>query len=202
MIEAHMMKLGILVCFCALLALLTPAQERSQAPRLSEAQFISLAARCAPGVPADTLLAIARTESGLDPNAISINRPRASARRAGYGDGEIILARQPRNPMQATRWLHWLERYHFTVSIGLMQVNAEMAPQLHLKPEKLLDPCTNLRAGGTILISAYTELARKMGTGFAALDAALSFYNTGDPSDGVLNGYVAKVYEHAPRKLP
>lgn len=113
-----------------------------------------------------------------------------------------MLARQPRNRMQAARWVHWLERYHFTVSIGLMQVNAEMAFQLHLQPEKLLDPCTNLRAGGAILISAYTELARGMGTGFAALDAALSIYNTGDPSDGVLNGYVAKVYEHAPRKLP
>jgi type IV secretion system protein VirB1 len=79
-----------------------------------------------------------------------------------------------------------------------MQVNAEMARQLHVRPEQLFEPCTNLRVGAAILISAYTELAREMGEGFLALDTALSLYNTGDPNAGFRNGYVASVYAHAP----
>jgi type IV secretion system protein VirB1 len=160
---------------------------------------VSLATGCAPGAPADTLLAIARTESNLDPNAISINRPRAAARRVGYGDGELALKRQPKDRSQAKVWLRWFAVHHYTVSIGLMQVNAEMAPRLGLKPEQLLEPCTNLKAGAGILVAAYSTFAREIGEGFVALDAALSLYNTGNPTAGLRNGYVADVYVHAAR---
>ncbi len=81
-----------------------------------------------------------------------------------------------------------------------MQVNAEMALQFHVKPDQLLEPCTNLRIGAAILISVHTDLAREIGEGFSALDAALSFYNTGNPTAGFRNGYVANVYAHAPRR--
>jgi type IV secretion system protein VirB1 len=96
-------------------------------------------------------------------------------------------------------WLHWFLTRRYTVSIGLMQVNSEMAPRFHLKPEQLLEPCTNLRVGAAILISVYTDLAGAMGEGFSALDAALSVYNSGNSSTGFRNGYVANVYAHAPR---
>ena len=56
--------------------------------------------------------------------------------------------------------------------------------------------------GAAILISAYTALAREMGEGFSALDATLSFYDTGNVTAGLRNGYVANVYAHAPRGLP
>lgn len=199
-LEANTVKLGMLSCFCLFFGLLTPAQERPQLSRLSEAEFVSLATRCAPAVPSDTLLAIARTESNLNANAISINRPRMSARRTGYGDGEIILLRQSRNQMQARRWLHWFALHHFTVSVGLMQVNVETALRLGVIADQLLDPCTNLRVGARILIAAYSEVARDIGEGFAALDVALSLYNSGSPTAGFRNGYVADVYAHRPRR--
>jgi type IV secretion system protein VirB1 len=194
------MRFGSAGWFCLLLGLVTSAQAQRPYPRLSEAEFVSLAGRCAPGAPADTLLAIARTESGLYANAISINRPRSAARRTGNGDGEIILSKQPKNRIEATRWLRWLVFHHFTVSIGLMQVNTETAIRFGVNAEQLLEPCTNLRVGATILISAYSELAREMGEGFTALDAALSLYNTGSPTAGLRNGYVADVYAHAPKR--
>jgi len=90
---------------------------------LAPVEFGSLAARCAPGVPGDTLLAIARTESGLNPNAISINRPKAAARVAGYPDGELFLSKQPKNLNEAKSWPRWLSAHHYAVSVGLMQVN-------------------------------------------------------------------------------
>lgn len=195
------MKFGFFGCCCLILCLPSHAQHQRTSAWLSEAEFVSIAGRCAPGAPADTLLAIARTESGLYPNAISINRPRSSAKYAGYRDAEIILSRQPQNKMEAMRWVRWLAAHHLTVSIGLMQVNAEITSRFSVSAEQLLDPCTNLRVGAAILIAAYSDLARDMGEGFAALDAALSLYNSGDSITGFRNGYVANVYAHAPRRI-
>jgi type IV secretion system protein VirB1 len=192
------MNLAFFGSCCLVLSLPSHAQQRAGV-QLSEAEFVSLVARCAPGAPPDTLLAIARTESDLNPNAISINRPKAAARRAGYGNGELALERQPKDRSQAKFWLRWLAVHHYTVSIGLMQVNAEMAPRFHLQSEQLLEPCTNIRVGAAILISAYTKLAYEIGEGFEALDAALSLYNAGDATAGFRNGYVANVYAHASR---
>ena len=114
----------------------------------------------------------------------------------------LFLAKQPRDQKQALSWRRRFSLHRYTVSIGLMQVNADMAPQLQVRQEQLLEPCTNVRVGATILTAVYTQLAREMGEGFSALDVALSFYNTGDSSAGLRNGYVASVYAHAPRRLP
>ena len=196
------MRLTILFCLSLLLIAPAPAQEQRPHIRLSPVEFVSVAARCAPGAPADTLLAIAKTESGLNPNAISINHPKAVAGLAGHSDGELILARQAENVKEAKSWLHWLSVHRYKVSVGLMQVNVETAEQFHLTPEQLLDSCTNLRVAASILIRLYTESARELGEGFSALDTALSLYNTGDSSMGFRNGYVASVYAHADRPVP
>jgi type IV secretion system protein VirB1 len=148
-------------------------------------------------VPGDTLLAIAKTESGLNPTAISINRPKAAARVAGYPNGELFLSKQPKNLKETKSWLRWLSAHRYAVSVGLMQVNVETASQFHFKPEQLLDSCTNLRVAAAILVRLYTDSAREIGEGFGALDVALSLYNTGDSSAGFRNGYVANVYAHA-----
>jgi type IV secretion system protein VirB1 len=196
------MRLTILFCSSLFLVSQAAAQEQRPHFRLSPVEFGSMAARCAPGVPSDTLLAIARTESGLNPNAISINRPKAAARGAGHSDGELILAKQPKDLNEAKSWLRWFSAHRYKVSIGLMQVNVEAAEQLHLKPEQLLDSCTNLRVAAAVLIRFYTQSAREMGEGFSALDVALSLYNTGDPGTGFQNGYVANVYAHSGRPKP
>src|SRR5690349_3337048 len=116
-IGESVMRFGIIGGFCLLLALVTSSQEHPPNTRLSEAEFRSLAGRCAPGAPADTLLAIANTESALYPNAISVNRPNAAARRVGYSDGQLVLTRQPKNRKEAIYWLHWLASHGYTVSI-------------------------------------------------------------------------------------
>lgn len=196
------MRLTILLCSSLFLATSVVAQEQRPHSRLSPVEFASVAARCAPGAPTDTLLAIARTESGLNPNAISINRPRTTAHLVGYADGELTLARQPKDLKEAKSWLRWFSVHHYTVSIGLMQVNVETARQFHLKPEQLLDSCANMRVAAEILTRLYTQSAREMGEGFSALDVALSLYNTGDSGMGFRNGYVANVYAHADRPTP
>jgi type IV secretion system protein VirB1 len=76
-------------------------------------------------------------------------------------------------------------------------VNSEHTALLHLMPEQLFDPCTNLRSGAALLSTTYAETARIQGEGLAALDSALSYYNTGSATAGLTNGYVQQVKTHA-----
>lgn len=50
------------------------------AASMSSTDFTALAARCAPSVPVETLAAVARTESGVDPWALHDNTTGASIR--------------------------------------------------------------------------------------------------------------------------
>jgi type IV secretion system protein VirB1 len=159
--------------------------------------FRTLAQSCAANVPVSTLEAIARTESALYPYALSINRPHQFARRQGWNRGTITLERQPASLEEAIAWTKWLLAQGITVSIGLLQVNSKHAALLHLTADQLFEPCTNLRSGAALLSTTYAETARIHGEGFAALDFALSYYNTGSSTAGLTNGYVQKVKTHA-----
>ncbi len=165
--------------------------------KISLTSFRTLAQSCAANVPVSTLEAIARTESALYPYALSINRPHQLAHCQGWNRGTITLERQPASLEEAIAWTHWLFAQGITVSIGLLQVNSEQAALLHVMPEQLFDPCTNLRSGAALLSATYAGTARIHGEGFAALDSALSYYNTGSPTAGLTNGYVQQVKTHA-----
>jgi type IV secretion system protein VirB1 len=165
--------------------------------KISVTSFQTLAQSCAPSVPVSTLEAIARTESALYPYALSINRPHQLAHRLGWNRGTITLERQPASREEAVAWTKWLLAQGITVSIGLLQVNSEHAALLHLTPEQLFDPCNNLRSGAALLSATYAATARIYGEGIAALNSALSYYNTGSPTAGLTNGYVQQVKNRA-----
>ncbi len=165
--------------------------------KISVTSFQTLAQSCAANVPVSTLEAIARTESALYPYALSVNRPHRLARRQGWNRGTITLERQPASLEEAIAWTKWLFAQGISVSIGLLQVNSEQAALLHVTPEQLFDPCTNLRSGAALLSATYAATARIHGEGFAALNSALSYYNTGSPTAGLTNGYVQQVKTHA-----
>jgi len=189
----------ILATLFALAGTASSAQTGTANPntKISPPSFQTLAQTCAANVPVSTLEAIARTESALYPYALSINRPRQLARRQGWNRATITLERQPASLEEAIAWTKWLLAQGITVSIGLLQVNSEHAALLHLAPEQLFNPCTNLRSGAALLSATYAATARIHGEGFAALDSALSYYNTGSPTAGVTNGYVQRVKSHA-----
>ncbi|MBI1198623.1 MAG: transglycosylase SLT domain-containing protein [Phenylobacterium sp.] len=146
--------------------------------------FVDLAARCAPGVAPATLLAVARTESGLDPLAIGVNGPRA--RRP--------VAATPAQAATAARALIAAGR---DIDLGLAQINVRNLPRLGLSLEAAFDPCRNLAAAGSLLREAYARGRARRGSRQAALRVALSLYNTGRVEGGFANGYVARVVAHA-----
>lgn len=160
------------------------------AQRLTVHEFTRIAQVCVPEANPVDLIAIARTESNLNPWAISVNRPVALAHRFGYSSGRIDLHHQPTTKDEALGWVQELSASRVSVSVGLLQVNAEHAGH---STEELLDPCTNLRLGWEIFAAAYRQQVRLLGPGQRALLAAFGAYNAGWPATAFKNGYVSSV---------
>jgi type IV secretion system protein VirB1 len=162
---------------------------------LSRAALNKLARSCAPRVAPDTIEAITRSESAFRPYALSINYPQRSARNLGYRDSNLFLTKQPKDKDEAIRWTRWFLNHGYTVSIGLMQINIEVAKSLHVRPRDLFDPCVNLTTGARILQADYAMQTQDLD----GLVRSFSMYNSGSPSTGVQNGYTASVIKNAPK---
>ena len=137
---------------------------------------------CAPAVPAETLEAVARTESGLDPLVLHDNTTghHEEARSLGSAVAEAG---------------EWVGRGD-SVDIGLMQINSANLAPLGMTVADALDPCVSLAGGAAVLQAAYGGGSTKAEQQ-AALLMALSRYNTGTPFKGIMNGYVRTVLENA-----
>lgn len=164
--------------------------------KLTTPQFAALTHVCAPSVPNDTLAAITRTESAFYPFALSINYPQTSARRAGFANSSMLLARQPKSLNEALGWATWFELHGYTVSVGLMQVNTQTAKLYRINLRQLFDPCQNVRAGAAIITDYYHRTHHATSSTSDALLDAISAYNSGNTSTGYANGYVSGVYSN------
>ena len=101
------------------------------------AVFAQLSASCAPEVALETLAAIARTESGLDPFAIHDN----STNRSYW----------PHDQAEAVRIAAPLLAAGDSIDAGLMGINVGNWRWLGLTAETVFDPCQNIRAGAAVL---------------------------------------------------
>lgn len=143
-------------------------------------------ATCAPGVAHQTMVAIARAESGGNPLAIGIN-------------GDVRLARQPSTIGEAVAWASWLIDHGYSIDIGLMQINSRNLDWLQLDLTQAFDACANAAAGARVLIDAYQRAMQDLPPGQDALRAALRAYNTGklwETPRG--NRYVLRIEDHLP----
>lgn len=140
-----------------------------------------LAQQCAPTVAIETIVAVVTHESRTNPFAIGIN-------------GGARISRQPDNWQEAVETATQLLAMGLSIDLGLAQINSANLGRLGLTVKQVFDPCTNLRAAETVLRGCYDPAARRHGHGQAALQAALSCYNTGDYTHGLSNGYVSSVY--------
>ena len=145
---------------------------------LDLAAILFLAQSCAPQAAPATLAAVAYAESRFDPLAIGVNRgPRPT--------------RRPRDADDAARITRDLLQRGANLDLGVAQINSDNLGWLGLSPEAAFDPCRNLAAAGRVLRAGYRPMASE--TPQQGLRVALSRYNTGHPSRGLRNGYVARV---------
>ena len=153
-----------------------------------------LQSTCLPTAPLSTLRAVVQVESGGNSNAMQIDFPKGLLKRWRLAEGTLRLKRQPTNQREALDWLAYFQSYDIFVDLGLMQVSTAEAKRRGISPESLLEPCTNLRVGWQILEDAYQIEKKTYGPGQEALQHAISRYNTGDPQQGIANGYLAHVF--------
>lgn len=145
---------------------------------------LSLSLTCAPGVAPETLAAIAWAESRFDPLVIGVNAGPRPPRRA-------------KNAADAARIARGLLARGANLDLGVAQINSANLDWLGLTVEDAFDPCRNLDAAGRVLRAGY-----RLAPGERPQDAlrrALSRYNTGHPTRGFANGYVARVEAAAAR---
>ncbi len=123
---------------------------------------------------------IVRVESGGVPYALNVN-------------GAYELVRQPEGSAEALAMAKWLLAHGHNFDAGIAQVNSANFERLGLTVETALEPCANLRAAERILKECQVRAAQRYGGGERAEAAALSCYNTGDFTRGLVNRYVAAV---------
>ena len=144
---------------------------------LSVVAALALAHQCAATVAPETIVSIAKTESGLKPLAIH--------------DNATGLSYAPDSVNEAIALATDLVKQRHSVDLGLMQINSANLATLNLDIPHAFDPCRSMDTGARILAGAMHR----------ALRVALSAYNTGDQQRGIDNGYVARV-EAAATTLP
>jgi type IV secretion system protein VirB1 len=120
---------------------------------------------CASNIAPATLEAVIAVESRGNPLALHVDGVRRQPR--------------PADAAEAARIAVAYIRAGYTVDLGLMQVNSANLPALGITVGQALDPCANIRAGGTILTADYMAAARLWGEGQGALRHALVAYNSG-----------------------
>ncbi len=137
---------------------------------LSVVAVLALAHQCGPAVAPETVVSVAKTESGLNPLLIHDN---TTGRTYAPESANEAIARAT-NLIQAQ---------HHSVDLGLMQINNANLAMSKLSVADAFGACRSIEVGARILSAAFHR----------ALRAALSSYNTGDPQRGLDNGYVASV---------
>ncbi|WP_372784790.1 lytic transglycosylase domain-containing protein [Phenylobacterium sp.] len=145
---------------------------------------LDLAAHCAPQAAPETLLAVTRVESGLDPLAIGVNGPAPRRVRVASRAEAIASART-------------LISSGANIDLGLAQINSANLGRLGLTVADAFDPCSSLAAGASLLRDNYQAVRALAADDQSALRTALSLYNTGDRQRGFRNGYVTRVVRSA-----
>lgn len=170
---------------CAALAALFAFSDVSASA--APAWFGEAMARCAPSIHPQTGSALVDRESAFDPLVIHVNA-------AGTDLGQVVHPSDVANAVKvATDFL----AKGRSIDLGLGQINSDNLQRLGLTPATAFDICRNLTAMGVVLQEGYERYLAKGYPAQAALDAALSTYNTGNSSGGMANGYVAEVRKRA-----
>jgi type IV secretion system protein VirB1 len=132
---------------------------------------------CAGNIAPKTMGAVVSVESGGNPLAMHDNTQNRSF--------------EPPDMATAISWSTQLIARGDSVDMGLSQVNSTNLPRLGLSVRSAFEPCSNLRAGATILSADYASASAQFGPGQYALRRALSAYNSG--SMFAAQGYVDRI---------
>jgi type IV secretion system protein VirB1 len=143
--------------------------------------------QCGNGVDRPVVEAIIQAESGGNPYAIGIN----------VRDGQpypVLLPAKTRE--EAAEQARDLSAQGYSIDVGLMQVNSRNLARFGVDWAQAFDVCGNIEAGTRVFQAFAAQVAQQpqvYQTADQQLQAVLSAYNTGSFTNGLTNGYVARV---------
>lgn len=144
-------------------------------------EFDALADKCAPDVSKDTLQALIKTESSMNPLAIAVV------------GGKV---KHPTSLKDALNLVKELEKNGSNFSLGLGQINKKNFNRLGVTAEEMFEPCKNLQAAQLILKECFLKAQKEDKTEGKQLGDALSCYYSGNEQTGY-KGYVQQVVSNA-----
>lgn len=109
-------------------------------------EFDALADKCAPDVSKDTLQALIKTESSMNPLAIAVV------------GGKV---KQPTSLKDALNLVKELEKNGSNFSLGLGQINKKNFDRLGVTAEDMFEPCKNLQAAQHILKECFVKAQKE-----------------------------------------
>jgi type IV secretion system protein VirB1 len=139
--------------------------------------LMQLLDRCAPEVGRRTMSAIVQVESAG--NSLAIR------------DNTLDRTFVPQDARQALAWANQLLALHHSIDLGISQINSANLPKLGLSVSEAFDPCSNIRAGATILTADYRAASSEFGQGQYSLRRAIGAYNSGSLYAG--ERYIVKI---------
>ncbi len=161
-------------------------------------ELSALIARCAPTVHPETMAAVISAESRGHQFAIAdagpVKLPWAQRK-------ALVRSLYPGSLEEAVKTAQTLIASGHTVSLGVAQVNDRNLARMGVSIQDVFDPCVNIAVGGKILTDFYEKAVGKFGNGPAAMNAALSAYNSGDWERGARDGYVNLIYKQVGKPL-
>ncbi len=152
---------------------------------------MTLYADCIYQVHPTTIEQIIKHESHFRPFAINVNKKK---------DQPAPRFAQPKTKQQAIELANYYVSLGHSVDLGLMQINTNNLKAYGVTVADMFEPCQNIQVGSHILYESYQRALKINPNPSAALQIALSYYNTGSPHRGFRNGYVQKYLQGAPTK--
>jgi len=143
--------------------------------------FLDLLLACSPLVAPVTMSAVIQQESGGNPLALHDNTTGASY--------------QPHNQAEAVALANRLIASKHSVDLGIAQINNKNLSWLGQTSETIFNPCFNLAAAQTVLITAWKQSGGN-------LPGTLSAYNTGKVNSSIGANYASAVYFKALHPVP
>lgn len=140
--------------------------------------------KCSKNVHPVTISAIIEAESAFNPYAIGINSGKRLSKQPSSFEDAVILAEN-------------LINQGHNIDMGLGQINSNNLKWLNLSIEDVFNPCKNISAMDYVITHNYKMSYDENSDYKLNLKKAVSMYNTGSPSKGFSNGYVARVDQKA-----
>ncbi|MFM2625761.1 conjugal transfer protein [Vibrio parahaemolyticus] len=136
-----------------------------------------------------TIEQVIKNESSFRPFAINVNKKK---------DQPAPRFSQPKTKQKAIELANYYLSLGHSVDLGLMQINTNNLKAYGVTVADMFEPCKNIQVGSQILHEGYQRALKIDTNPSAALQIALSYYNTGSPHRGFRNGYVKKYIRNAP----